>query len=580
MKEKQHKILEITDLKDMLKKSGELYGKEAAYKLKTEIPGEYKIITHREARDNVDYLGTALIKMGLKGKRIAVIGENRYEWGLSYLAVACGTGIVVPLDKSLPENELESLIVRSNVEAIIFTKKYTEILKNIKKQGLGNLKKLISMDLAENEDGIYSLKLLVEKGKKLVEEGNREFIDAKIDAESMGIMLFTSGTTAMSKAVMLSHKNICSNIMAIAKSLKLYKEDVILSFLPLHHVFECTAGFLYPLYSGTCVAYCDGIKHIQSNLQEYHVTVLISVPILFETMYRRLMKAIEKKGKMETLQKGIKISQTLLKVHIDARRKIFKEIHEQLGGKVRLFISGAAALDVEVERGYNALGIKIAQGYGLTETSPVVAAGSDFFYREGAIGKTLPGISAKIHKPDEEGVGELVVKGPNVMLGYYENEEETKKVLKDGWFHTGDLARIDKDGYIFISGRKKSVIVLKNGKNVFPEEIENLINRIEGVKDSFVYGKPEDGDEKDPTVCVEIVYEPEVMEEMYKITDTEEMYKFFSGKIKEINKTMPAYKYIREINLTTEELIKTTTAKIKRHEEIKKVLGKKQSRKI
>ena len=575
MKEKVHKIVEIEDLKDMLKKSGDLYGKETAYKLKTEIPGEYKIITHKEARDNVDYLGTALIKMGLKGKRVAVIGENRYEWGLAYLAIACGTGIVVPLDKSLPENELESLIVRSGAEAIVFSKKYTETLIGIKQQGLGKLKHLISMDLDENQDGIYSIKTLLEKGKKLVAEGNRSFIDAKIDAESMGIMLFTSGTTAMSKAVMLSHKNICENLMAVAKVLALYKDDVMLSFLPLHHVFECTAGFLYPLYAGACVVYCDGIKHIQSNLQEYHVTVMISVPILFESMYKRVMKAIEKQGKLEKVQKGIRISQALLKAHIDVRRKIFKEIHDKLGGKVRLFISGAAALDVEVERGYNAFGIRIAQGYGLTETSPVVAAGSDFNYKEGAIGKPLPGISVKIHKPDEEGIGELVVKGPNVMLGYYENEEETKKVLKDGWFHTGDLAKIDKEGYIFISGRKKSVIVLKNGKNVYPEELENLINRVEGVKESFVYGKPENGDEQDLTVCAKIVYDSEIMEEMYKITGEDNIQKFFNDKIKVINKTMPAYKYIREVSITTEELIKTTTAKVKRHEEMKKVLAKK-----
>lgn len=576
MKEKQHKVIEIEDLKDMLKKSGEMYGNEVAYKLKTEIPGEYKIITHKEARENINYLGTALIKMGLKGKRIAVISENRYEWGLSYLAIACGTGIVVPLDKSLPENELESLIERSSVEAIIFSNKYTEILKNIKKKSIGKLKHLISMDLEENEDGVYSLKLLLEKGKRLIEEGNTTYIDAKIDADSMGIMLFTSGTTAMSKAVMLSHKNICSNIMGIAKVLKVSKEDVLLSFLPLHHVFECTAGFLYPLYVGASVVYCDGIRHIQSNLQEYHVTAMISVPILYENMYKRLMKSIEKQGKMEDVQKGIKISQALLKLHIDVRRKIFKEIHEQLGGKVRLFISGAAALDLEVERGYNALGIRIAQGYGLTETSPVVAAGSDFEYKEGAIGKPLPGIKVKINKPDEDGVGELMVKGPSVMLGYYENEEETKKVLKDGWFHTGDLAKIDKEGYIFISGRKKSVIVLKNGKNVFPEELENLINKIEGVKESFVYGKPENGNEIDLKVCTKIVYDSEIMEEMYKITTEDEIHKFFVNKIKEINKTMPTYKYIREISITTEELIKTTTAKVKRHEEMKKVLSKKQ----
>ena len=575
MKQKLHKILKVNDLKDMLDKSGKIYGDKPAYKLKTKTPGEYKIITHKEARENINNLGTALIEMGLKGKRIAVISENRYEWGLSYLAVATGTGIVVPLDKSLPENEIESLIARSNAEAIIFSDKYLEALKRIKAKGVGKLNKLISMDQEENKDGVYSLKKLQEKGKELIKNGDRRFLDAKIDAESMGIMLFTSGTTAMSKAVMLSHKNIVSNIMDIASILDVNYNDIMLSFLPLHHVFECTTGFLYPLYRGACVAYCDGLRHIQENLQEYHISVMVSVPILFETMYRRLMKAIEKQGKLGTVNKGIAISNALLKVHIDARKKIFKEIHEKLGGQVRLFISGAAALDPEIEKGYNELGIRIAQGYGLTETSPVIAAGSDFDYRLGSIGKKLPSVEVRIEDMDENGVGELVAKGPNIMLGYYENEEETKKVLKDGWFYTGDLAKIDKDGFIFIYGRKKSVIVLKNGKNVFPEELENLVNRIEGVKESFVYGKPEDGDERDPKVCVKIVYDPSIMEEMYNIKNRDEIQNFLTTKIKEINKTIPTYKYIKEVSITTEELIKTTTAKIKRHEEMKKVLAEK-----
>ena len=575
MKKKLHKIVEITDLKDMLNKSGKIYGNRPAYKLKTEVSGEYRIITHKEIRDDINYLGTALIKMGLKGKRIAIISENRYEWGLTYLAIACGTGIVVPLDKSLPENEIESLISRSNVEAIVFSDKYTDTLKKIKEKGIGKLKHLISMDLEEHTDGIYSQKLLLEKGKKMVEEEMRDFLDAKIDAESMSIMLFTSGTTAMSKAVMLSHKNICANLMDIASILEVNEKDTMLSFLPLHHVFECTTGFLYPLYKGACVAYCDGIKHIQENLQEYHISVMVSVPILFESMYKRLIKAIEKQGKLEDVQKGIKISEGLLKLHIDVRKKIFKEIHDKLGGCVRLFISGAAAMDTEIEKGYNQLGIRIAQGYGLTETSPVIAAGSDFDYRLGSIGKVCPSVEAKISKPDENGIGELVVKGPNIMLGYYENEQETKKALKDGWFYTGDLAKIDKDGFIFIVGRKKSVIVLKNGKNVFPEELENLVNKIEGVKESFVYGKPENGDEKNLKVCVKIVYDSEIMEEMYKITEEEEIKRFLISKVKDKNKTIPTYKYIREVDVTTEELIKTTTAKVRRHEEIKKVLSKK-----
>ncbi len=514
--------------------------------------------------------GTALIKLGLKGKRIAVIGENRYEWGLSYLAVTCGTGIVVPLDKSLPENEIKSLIERAEVEAICYSKKYDEIMKKLKAEGIGKLKNLISMDLSSHEDGVYSIKELVEKGKKLIEEGDRSFQDAEINPEEMSIMLFTSGTTAMSKAVSLCHRNLCSNVMDIASVLDVNKDDTMLSFLPMHHVFECTVGFLYPLYRGAAVAFCEGIKHIADNLREYKISVMISVPVLFENMYRKLMKNVEKQGKLPKLQKGRRISNMLRKMHIDVRKKLFKEIHDVLGGNIRLFVSGAAALDVEVERGFNDLGFRIVQGYGLTETSPVISAGTDDHYREGSIGQIFPSLEVRIANPNEDGIGEIQVKGPSVMLGYYENEEANKKAFIEGYFRTGDLGRIDKDGYLFISGREKSVIVLKNGKNVFPEELENLVNRIEGIEESFVYGKPEaDGDTK---ICIKVVYDPEIMKEMYKIDDEASIYELIHREVKAVNKTMPAYKYIREVMITTEPLIKTTTAKIKRHEELAKIL--------
>lgn len=570
MEERIHKIVEITDLKDMLKKSGELYGDRPAYRFKTEISGEFKVITHKEYREMVDALGTAYIKIGLKGKRIAVIGDNRLEWGLSYLAIACGTGVVVPLDKALPENEIKSLIERSKVEAICYSKKYDEVMKNFKKQGIGNLRTLISMDLDKHEDGVYSLKELIENGKKLVQEGDRSFLDATIDAEKMGMLLFTSGTTKAAKAVMLAHKTICTNLMDIASVLEVNEHDTMLSFLPMHHAFECTAGFLYPMYKGTEIVFCDGIKHMAENLKEYQVTCMISVPALYENMYRRLLKTIEKEGKLGTLKKGVKISNLLTKLHIDMRRKIFKQVHDALGGHQRLYISGAAGLDPEVEKGYNDLGIRIAQGYGLTETAPIVAASTDKRTKVGSVGPIFPSVQVRIAYPSEDGIGEIQVKGPSVMLGYYEDEEANREAFDDGWFRTGDLGYIDEEGFLFISGREKSVIVLKNGKNIFPEEIENLINRIEGVSESLVYGKPEeDGDTK---VCVKIVYSPEVMNEMYKTNNEEEIYDIISRKVKEVNKMMPAYKYVRGINITKEPLIKTTTAKIKRHEELSKIL--------
>ncbi len=571
MRKPNYKYTEYRDLKEMLRISGERYGDKPAYVFKTEEPGKFRTISHKEFRDEIDALGTALISKGLKDKRIAVISENRYEWGVAYLAVVTGIGVVVPLDKALPNNEIENLIIRSEVEALFYSNKYDEVMNKIKAQGNTNVKYFISMDLEKEENGIHSQKELIEEGRKLLEEGNIDFLDATIDNEKMGIMLFTSGTTAMSKAVMLSHKNICANIQDIEATIKATTEDRFLSFLPLHHTFECTVGFIFPISRGCSIAFCEGIRHIADNIKEFEVSAMISVPVLFETMYKKVMKGIEKKGKLETVKKGIKISNFLLKFGIDIRRKLFKEIHETIGEKARLFVAGGAALDPEAEKGFNDLGFTMYQGYGLTESSPVIAAEDDKYRRLGSIGKAFPSLDVKIEDPNEEGVGELLAKGPSIMLGYYNNEEATKETLtEDGWLHTGDLARIDKDGYIFISGRKKFVIVLKNGKNIYPEELETLVNKIEGIKESFVYGKPEDdGDYK---ICAKIVYDSEIAETIFGTKDEEKLKELIWQEVKKVNKTMPAYKYIREITITDKELIKTTTQKIKRFEEIKTVI--------
>ena len=569
--ESKSRKMKFTDLKDMLKQTGEVYGNRPAYIFKDN--GSMKTISHKEFRDEINALGTVLINMGLKDKRIAVISENRYEWELSYLSIAAGVGVVVPLDKALPDNELESLILRSQVEAIFYSSKYDTIMNTLREKKNTNLKYFISMDLQENTNGIYSQKALQEKGKKLLEEGNKQYLDAKIDADKMGIMLFTSGTTAMSKAVMLSHKNLVTNVMDIIQRFDLTEEDRFLSFLPLHHVFECTVGFLYPVSIGGSIAFCEGVKHMADNIKEFDITAMISVPAVFDIIYRKVMKTIEKKGKMATLEKGKKISNVLLKVKIDLRKQLFKEVHESLGPKLKLVVTGGAALDPETEKGFNDLGFDVEQGYGLTETAPVIAAETPKCRRLGSIGKKFPSVEVKIDDPDEEGIGELMAKGPSIMLGYYENEEATKSALEpDGWFHTGDLARIDKDGFIYIAGRKKSVIVLNNGKNVFPEEIETLLNKVEGIKETFVYEKKED--DGDVKVCVEIVYDKEMIKDLYHIEDEEKIKEFLWKKVKEVNKLMPKYKYVREMIATEEPLIKTTTLKIKRHEELKKVLGK------
>lgn len=573
MRQPNHEFVKFTDLKDMLKKSQETFADRPAYVFRTDKPGVLREITYKEFGEEVNALGTALINLGLKDKKIAVIGENRYEWGVSYLAIVTGTGIVVPLDKALPSNEIESLIIRSEVEAIFYSNKYDDVMTDLKEKKNTNLKYFISMDLENSTNGILSLKQLVRSGKEQLDNGDTKFLDAKINPDVMGIMLFTSGTTSQSKAVMLSHKNIVSNLMDIAASIKVDENDRFLSFLPLHHTFESTVGFLYPISKGSSIAFCDGIRHIAENIKEFNISAMISVPVLFEGMAKKVLASIEKKGMLKKVNTGMKLSNTLLKVGIDLRQKLFKEIHESLGENLRLLVAGGAALDPEAEKIFNSLGFTMYQGYGLTETSPVIAAEDDKYTRIGSIGKAFPSLDVKLDEPNEEGIGELMVKGPTVMLGYYQNEEATKETIEtDGWLHTGDLAKIDKDGFIFITGRKKYVIVLKNGKNVYPEELEILVNKIAGVKESFVYGKLED--DGDYRISAKIVYDIDIMKEVYGITDEDEIKDKIKQEIKVINKTMPAYKYIRDISVTDEELIKTTTRKIKRHEEMKKLQEK------
>lgn len=564
MSEELNSYIEITDLKDMLNKTRKIYNDKPAYKIKIS-ESNYKIITHEEVRGMIDGLGTALINMGLKGKRIAVIGENRYEWEIAYLSIVCGTGVVVPFDKSLPENELKSVIERSDVEAIFFSSKYEQTLEKIKNLGIGKLKHLISMDLDRHTNGIYSQKELIEVGQKLVASGNKEFINSKIETDAMSIMLFTSGTTSVSKVVALSHKNICSNLMDLKKILDIDSNDVFLSVLPIHHVFECTVGFLLALYSGAQTAFSDGLRHIIENLKEYNVSIMANVPAIYERIFKMIRKDLEKQGKLEKILEN---EEKYKDVSLEEKKKEFKEIHDMLGGNIKLFISGAAALDPKIENKYRLLGFNMVQGYGLTETSPVVGVGTNKHYRLGSIGIAVPSVEAKIVDANKDGIGELVVKGPSIMLEYYGNKKATREALVDGWFYTGDLAQIDEDGYIFIRGRKKSVIVLKNGKNIFPEEMENLLNKIEGVTESLIFGKITSEDKEDIKINAKIIFDREIVKDVYKVETDEEIYNAIRSKVKEINKTMPQYKTIKGVIFSEEPLIKTSTNKIKRQANI------------
>ncbi len=556
----------IVNLKDMLNQSANLFKDKPAFVLKeSELGAEnpvYKNISYLQFKTDVDSLGTALLDLGLKNENILLISDNRYQWAVSYLSIVCGTGVVVPLDRALPENEIISLSKRSYSKAIIFEKKYLETIEKMMNDNTIDIKYYICMDDIKH-DGIIYLYDLINKGTELINQNNLSFINANIDNEKMSMMLFTSGTTAISKAVMLSHKNICTNMMDTVSVVKVTEKDFILSFLPLHHTFECLCGFLLPIYVGATIAYCDGIKYITNNLKEYPVTGFTCVPILFENMYRRLIKTIKKQNKYFKFRFALRLSDILSKFGINIQRKLFKDVYDVLGKNLRFFVCGAAPLDKVVAKTFVSLGINFVQGYGLTETSPILAGENDATKDAGTVGFPFPSIEIEIDNPNENGVGEIKARGDSVMLGYFENKEATDEVLKDGWFYTGDLGYFNKRNHLVIAGRKKNVIVLKNGKNIYPEELEVLINKIPGVKESMVYGKTKNT--TDLEISVKIVYD----KEFYKEVTEEQIKKQIHEEIQKINKQMPPYKYIRDIIVTDKELIKTTTQKIKRFEELK-----------
>lgn len=561
---------EFENIRGILRNSAEKYGEKTAFMLKHKNKNEikYEDISYKRLLQEVNELGTKFYQLGFKNKRIAIVGRNRYEWVLTHLANMAGGMVSVPLDKELQVDELESCLKRSKADVVVFDEKYIENIEEIKRRGNTVIEHYICMSKNEEYEDILTLK---EAGKQLLENGDKEFLNAEIDSYKMGILLFTSGTTSKSKAVMLSQNNIASNVYAMQLVEDIQPTDRNLAFLPFHHIFGSTA-MIVMIACGAATGFPDGLRYVAQNLKEYKITVFVGVPLLVEAIYKKVQKGVEKQGKTKIINIAKKISNFLLFFHIDIRRKLFKQIIEELGGHMRFVISGGAPLDKKVSKGFNEIGIKVAQGYGLTETAPVIAA-EDLRVKYGSIGFPMCNVQVEFVNKDENGIGELRVKGPNVMLGYYENEEATKEVLKDGWFYTGDLGYRDKQGYLFITGRKKDMIVLKNGKKVFPEELEVLVNRLDEVEECMVYAIPDEKDKNDLKLAIKIVYNKDEVKAKYGDISKEELEKIVWQKIKEINKTFPPYKYIKNMILTDEELIKTTTKKIKRNEELKKILN-------
>ena len=564
----------ITDLKHMLNTSVELYGDNVAFRQRFEKDKPFREITYKEALKDINGLGTALIAHGLKNKRIAVIGENCYQWATSYLAAVCGTGIVVPLDKELSSEELKQLVIEAEVSAVLFTKKYEKMFREMKASADTGIEVLVNLNAPSEKDGVLSWEELIAEGKKLIAGGDRSFIDAEIYADEMSVLLFTSGTTGIAKGVMLSHRNICEDLMSAPTILNVNTWDIFFSVLPVHHTYECTCGFLMPLYKGASIAYCEGLKYIVKNLAEVQPTMLLAVPLIFENLYNNIMKNVRKQGKEKLVRKVLSVNKVTKKVGIDLNKLLLKDILKVFGGRMRVLISGGAAIDPAILEFFNDLGFISVQGYGLTECAPMAALNPDGrkTMRNSSVGHLLPGMEVKIEDKNEEGIGEICLKGANIMMGYYNMPEETAKVIQDGWFHTGDLGYVDEDDFIYITGRKKNVIITANGKNVFPEELEYYLGRSAFVSESMVWAQ-EDSSGQDTVIVATIKPDMEEVEGAIgkeASEDPVQVEKLLWTEVDKINESLPLFKKIKKITVRREEFEKTTGKKIKRFVESNK----------
>lgn len=565
-------IREIKDIKELLNGSAKLFADRPAFWIKKFKGDEYHSITYDRLKKDVDALGTKMLAMGLGGKRIAVMGQGCYEWFVTYLAVVNGVGVVVPVDKEFDAAMVQNVLDTAECDTIFYTggeakkiAQLTGITNRIKMEVYGDRTDDDEPFHYKEEEGALAWKQLLEDGYKLIGEGITDYTDIVIDDKVMAILLFTSGTTGTPKGVMLSHWNIAFDVMEIARAEEIRPDDITLSVLPIHHTYESTGSLLF-LYRGASIAYSEGLKYISKNMLEIHNTFFIAVPLLLETVYDRIWKTARKQGKEKMLKKAIALNNKARGLGINLGNQIFRSIRKQLGGKLRMVVSGAAAVPPEIVRGFDNFGISVVSGYGLTETSPMIAATPSFsekrYKKAGSTGVCIRNGQMKIVDPDEDGIGEIWYKGENVMLGYYNMPELTAETIVDGWFNTGDLGFFDKEGWLYITGRKKNVIVTKNGENIYPEEIEDIINKYDEVSESMVYALDRNGVD---VVAVQILPDKEYLTEKYgEMPSDSEVEKIMKGIISEVNDKLPTFKIIRDVIVRKEDFVRTTTRKIKR----------------
>ena len=560
LKLKYHKTEEVTNFKDLIERSAKNYATRTAFKLKDKN-GKIFSITYEEFKKDIVYLGTNLIKNGLLNKKIAVIGQNSYKWCVSYLAASI-VGIVVPIDKELHSDDVINFMNVAEASCILGDNKNLDQVKdNFEKLNNPNTMFIYFNDTNSSSFTFDDFK---DTGKKIYEDGFNDFDNIKINPDEMRILLFTSGTTGNAKGVCLSQRNICSNILSTYGIVKVKRSDLFFSVLPLHHTYECTLGFLLPIYSGASIAHCEGLRYISQNMAEFHPSVILCVPLLLEKMHKTIVKSMNKslpeKYRKKDNQNPYNDLPAILK------KIVRTKVKNTLGGRLRVFIVGAASVNPNIVADFRNLKLNTLQGYGLTECSPLVAGNTDFFQRDDSAGLPIPNVEYKIDSPNSEGIGEILVKGPNVMLGYYKNEEETKKAMQDGWFHTGDLGRVDENGYLYITGRCKSVIVTKNGKNIYPEEVEYYLNDNPLVSESLVLGIHKDDDDE-TYINAQIYPNIEAIAEYLKssVPTKSEIKKVISDVVSSVNKRLPNYKHIKGFIIRDKEFEKTTTQKVKRY---------------